>query len=152
MVALDNLLAPLVQERNAQAEHTTVALALEPGHLEFRVHCVAEQDGLAEPATLLHERNHRGLETLGLRRGAKGGHRHDEEPVGHAGPEARPPGVVLIVVDRVVVAGEPREEEEVGLAQRVAGAAESIAELEIVEVELAADIHRVAILAELMRG
>ena len=58
MVALDNLLAPLVQERSAQAEHTPVALALEPGHLEFRVHCVAEQDGLAEPTTLLHERDH----------------------------------------------------------------------------------------------
>jgi hypothetical protein len=42
--------------------------------------------------------------------------------VGDAGAEARLARVVFVVVDGVVVPREPREEEEMSLAQRVAGA------------------------------
>jgi hypothetical protein len=83
--------------QHTQAKHTLVAFPLEPGHLEFRVHRVAEQYRLAEPAALLEE----------------GDHCHDEEPVGNPGAEARLARVVFVVVDGVVVAREPREEEEV---------------------------------------
>jgi hypothetical protein len=121
--------------QHTQAEHTLVAFPLEPGYLEFRMHRVDEQDRLAEPAALLEKGDHRGLEALRERGGAERRHRHDEEPVGNAGAEARLARVVFVVVDGVVVAREPREEEEVGLAQRGAGAPESAAEREIVEVE-----------------
>jgi len=63
----------------------------------------------AEPVALLEKGDHRGLEALSERGGAERRHRHDEEPVGDAGAEARLARVVFVVVDGVVVAREPEK-------------------------------------------
>src|SRR5262249_49416375 len=104
VVALEDFLVSLVEQGDAKTKDAAIALALEPRHLELRVDGVAEQDGLAEPAPLLDEGDHGGLETLGVGGGAEGGHRHDEEPVRDASAESRVAGIVLVVVDGMVVA------------------------------------------------
>src|SRR5262249_30052508 len=151
VVALEDFLVSLVEQGDAQTKHAAIALALEPRHLELRVDGVAEQDGLAEPAPLLDEGDHGGLETLGVGGGAESGHRHDEEPMGDASAESRVAGVAPVAMDGVGVGREAREEEEVRVAQCAPGAPESLPEREVIEIELAAIVHGFAILAELGR-
>ena len=73
---------------------------------------------------------------------ALGGHGHHRESVGNPGAEARPAGVVLVVVNGVVVPRESGEEEEAGFPQRAARTSEPVAEREVIEVELIFTVHR----------
>jgi hypothetical protein len=103
----------------------------------LRVDRVTEKHRRPEPGGLLDERDDGMLDERRQGRGADCSQRAEQEAVGQTVTEARVLPVFLVVVNRVVVAGHPGEEEKVCVGQRPRRALETVADLEVLEVALA---------------
>src|SRR5207244_2911264 len=136
VLALEHRLVPLVLQRHAQREEARRALALEPDDLVLRVHGIADERRRAEAGGVLHECDDGVFDDRRERRGADGRQRREQEAVSEAPAEARPLAVLVVVVDRMGVAGHAGEEEEVRIGQGLGRALEPVADLEVLEVAL----------------
>src|SRR6266542_1030931 len=137
VLAIEDGLAPLVGERHAQREQAGGALALEGDDLVLGLDGVADERRAEEARGLLEEGHDRALDERRQRGGAHRGHRGEQQAVGETTAEASALGVLVVVVQGMRVTGEPREEHEVGVGQRLGRALEAIADREVFEVALA---------------
>src|SRR3989454_505715 len=111
-------------------------LALERRDLVPRLERVAEEGGAPEARRLLDEGDDGRLDDRRERRGADGRHRAQQQAVGEPAAVARRLRVLVVVVDRVSVAGHAGEEHEVRVGERPGWALEAVAEREVVEPAL----------------
>src|SRR5436309_8375785 len=85
---------------------------------------------------LLDERDDRLFDERGERGGADGGEGREQEAVRETLAVARLLPVLVVIVDRMVVAGHAREEREVGVGQGPRRALEPVPDLEVLEIAL----------------
>src|SRR5262245_6162323 len=141
--AIEDRLAALILEPRGETHDAALALFLEPDDLVLGIDRVADGDRLHEARPLLQERDHRLVESMGERRRAHGGQAHQEEAVGETEAERSLLCVLLVVVDRVIVTGQPGEEREVGVVDRARRTFPAVPEPKIVPVQLSVGHHLV---------
>src|SRR5262249_8712656 len=111
VLAFEDRLAALVGEGDLECQQAGGALALERHDLVARLDRVADEGWPEEARSLLEERDDRVLDQRRHGRRAHGGQRREQQPVGEALAEARALDVLVVVVERVRVAGEAGEEQ-----------------------------------------
>ena len=138
VAAFKNDFVPLVEQPHHQAELPPRPpwLMLGPFDLELGPQDIALENRFLKRGLLLDQCDHGALELLGERSGAQCGKRHEMKSVHDGAAKARAPGIFLIVMDGVAVAGERSERSDIRSSNLSRAALENLAPAEIFKEEL----------------
>jgi len=107
VLSLEHDLAPLVSELHLEDQQARRPLVLQADDLVRGIDRVADEHGCAEARGLLDERDDRRFDKRGERGSADGGEGREQEAVRETLAVARLLPVLVVIVDRMVVAVMP---------------------------------------------